>query len=262
MAKTDGFTSANTSTQVRTDKVTHINRKPTMKNINKPLSHTELDELDNFLLSDAVPEESMGVVELDGFLTAIVIGPQVVPPSEWLPQVWAETDDEEMVWKSDAQAEKFITLIMRHMNGIAGQFQQAPEDFEALTYEREIEDKTIRVIDDWCYGFMQAVAMRMDDWEPIFSTDDSVMAMSIVSMYGTEEGWKELETDPEQETKHDHAVEFLEPSIAAIYEFWLKRRTVPAVMPAKSVKIGRNEPCPCGSGQKYKKCCAKIVPIS
>ncbi len=25
--------------------------------------------------------------------------------------------------------------------------------------------------------------------------------------------------------------------------------------PAKSKKIGRNEPCPCGSGKKYKKCC-------
>ncbi len=25
----------------------------------------------------------------------------------------------------------------------------------------------------------------------------------------------------------------------------------------KAAKIGRNEPCPCGSGKKYKKCCAK-----
>jgi len=25
--------------------------------------------------------------------------------------------------------------------------------------------------------------------------------------------------------------------------------------PARSEKIGRNEPCPCGSGKKYKKCC-------
>ncbi len=24
---------------------------------------------------------------------------------------------------------------------------------------------------------------------------------------------------------------------------------------AESVKIGRNEPCPCGSGKKYKRCC-------
>ena len=27
--------------------------------------------------------------------------------------------------------------------------------------------------------------------------------------------------------------------------------------PLVSTKIGRNEPCPCGSGQKYKKCCGK-----
>lgn len=28
-------------------------------------------------------------------------------------------------------------------------------------------------------------------------------------------------------------------------------------MPATSNKVGRNEPCPCGSGNKYKKCCGK-----
>ncbi|WP_252349118.1 SEC-C metal-binding domain-containing protein [Ochrobactrum sp. BTU1] len=24
---------------------------------------------------------------------------------------------------------------------------------------------------------------------------------------------------------------------------------------ARSTKVGRNDPCPCGSGKKYKKCC-------
>ena len=28
-------------------------------------------------------------------------------------------------------------------------------------------------------------------------------------------------------------------------------------LPAKTVKIGRNDPCPCGSGKKYKKCCGR-----
>lgn len=27
--------------------------------------------------------------------------------------------------------------------------------------------------------------------------------------------------------------------------------------PTKVIKIGRNDPCPCGSGKKYKKCCGK-----
>ena len=27
--------------------------------------------------------------------------------------------------------------------------------------------------------------------------------------------------------------------------------------PKKSTKVGRNDPCPCGSGRKYKQCCGK-----
>ena len=27
--------------------------------------------------------------------------------------------------------------------------------------------------------------------------------------------------------------------------------------PVKSDKVGRNDPCPCGSGKKYKKCCGQ-----
>ncbi len=27
--------------------------------------------------------------------------------------------------------------------------------------------------------------------------------------------------------------------------------------PRKVQKIGRNDPCPCGSGKKYKKCCGR-----
>ena len=27
----------------------------------------------------------------------------------------------------------------------------------------------------------------------------------------------------------------------------------------KDPKIGRNDPCPCGSGKKYKKCCGKDI---
>lgn len=31
----------------------------------------------------------------------------------------------------------------------------------------------------------------------------------------------------------------------------------PSVRPEKKAKVGRNDPCPCGSGKKYKKCCGK-----
>ncbi len=37
-----------------------------------------------------------------------------------------------------------------------------------------------------------------------------------------------------------------------IYKKFRKRNTV-----VKGEKIGRNDPCPCGSGKKYKKCCGR-----
>ena len=38
-----------------------------------------------------------------------------------------------------------------------------------------------------------------------------------------------------------------------VKEFMHKMRTKPLVR--DYLKIGRNDPCPCGSGKKYKKCC-------
>jgi SWIM/SEC-C metal-binding protein len=34
-------------------------------------------------------------------------------------------------------------------------------------------------------------------------------------------------------------------------------RTLNPPVPIQYEKIGRNEPCPCGSGKKYKKCCGE-----
>lgn len=43
-----------------------------------------------------------------------------------------------------------------------------------------------------------------------------------------------------------------EEKIAEIVKAYKKSKTV-----VKGEKIGRNDPCPCGSGKKYKKCCGK-----
>ena len=32
------------------------------------------------------------------------------------------------------------------------------------------------------------------------------------------------------------------------------------IIPVAQKKIARNEPCPCGSGKKYKQCCGKSGP--
>jgi uncharacterized protein len=58
-----------------------------------PLSDAEIGELDAFLMSEATPDECMDLVTLDGFLTALVVGPRLLAPSVWLPVVWGGTSE-------------------------------------------------------------------------------------------------------------------------------------------------------------------------
>src|SRR4051794_4653362 len=48
----------------------------------------DLATLDDFLGSEHSPPECMQLSELDGFLAGIVVGPELIPPSVWLPIVW------------------------------------------------------------------------------------------------------------------------------------------------------------------------------
>ncbi len=51
-----------------------------------------------------------------------------------------------------------------------------------------------------------------------------------------------------------HCIAGVEPDEAEdISDF---ERLMNPVPPARSQKVGRNDPCPCGSGKKYKRCCA------
>ena len=53
-----------------------------------PLIDQEIEELDAFLLSDDGLEKTMDVSGLDGFLCAVLSGPNVIMPSEWMRWVW------------------------------------------------------------------------------------------------------------------------------------------------------------------------------
>jgi uncharacterized protein len=58
----------------------------------RPLIDQEIEELDAFLLSDDGLENAMDVSGLDGFLCAVLSGPNVIMPSEWMRWVWDSTE--------------------------------------------------------------------------------------------------------------------------------------------------------------------------
>ena len=223
----------------------------------KPLSDTEIDQLAEFLTSSETPGECMDLSTLDGFLTGLVIGPDTIPPSQWLPAVWGETKTDKMVWESEKELERVMGLVMRLYNSVAQDFMIDPPDFNPLFRINTATDEEITVIDEWCWGFMRAVDLAPDSWQPLFEDEQQKAGIFPISLHGTEKGWKLLEEDPKiSKVAHEEWVAMLPAAVREIYEFWLPLRRAEAQVShvAMSQKVGRNESCPCGSGKKFKKC--------
>lgn len=223
------------------------------------LSDDELETLDRFLL-DRVDEDTVtpgqdeGILDistLDGFFTAIVSGPKIIPPSQWLPAVWGEC---EPTWDSEQDFQAILTLLMRHMNGIAAILMEDPEHFEPIYLEREVEGKIYTIVDEWCEGYRRGVALAEDLW--IAGGQEMTILLTPVFAFTEATDWR----------GHDYSdseVEAIQEAIAVnardIHTFWLARRgeALAASQPVRRdrPRVGRNDPCPCGSGKKYKKCC-------
>ena len=223
------------------------------------LSEGEIAELDEFLMSDATPEQCMDISTLDGFLTSLVIGPELVPASVWLKVLWG--GGTEPAFESSAQAQRVIGLIMRRFNVISGMFDEPPE-FAPILYEREVAGKSYWSADDWCWGFLAGIRLASKGWQPLLEDEDNRPALLPIVPLGGEDGWELLEADPDSEAAAQATLDDLEPAVVAISRYWSgewRRQSAilrQASIRPRNLRVGRNEPCPCGSGGKYKRCCA------
>src|SRR5450830_1648807 len=77
-----------------------------------PLSNREIKELDAFLLADDSLENARDVSTLDGFLCAVVAGPKIVMPSEWMRWIWDMDEGEQSPeFASENQAQRILSLL-------------------------------------------------------------------------------------------------------------------------------------------------------
>lgn len=222
-----------------------------------PITDDQIDELDAFLNSDATPDDCMDIAMLDGFFTALLIGPGTPPPGQWLPVIWGGTEDEPMAWDSDEQREHFTLLVMAFYSDRLLSLQEGVDEFEALVYMDESEGRSAPVLDEWCMGFVRGIAMDPQAWDPLVQTlpDGDGGLLTPMFLYGTEEGWEELDSNPSLSDKHQEFADALGACVIGIRDYWLPHRKAAATYRRADVKVGRNDPCPCGSGMKYKKCC-------
>jgi uncharacterized protein len=224
-----------------------------------PLSDAEIDELDAFLLSDDTPEECMDIAMLDGFFTALAIGPNTILPSQWLPTVWGETEEDPMAWNSAERMQHVLDLVMRMYNERVQDLQEGVDSYDPLIYQSRREDgeEPVPIIDEWCTGFVRAIQLDPEGWSLLTSADMEAEGGLLVPMmlYGTEEGWEELERNEALAAQHQEFADAIGPCVIGIRDYWLPHRKAATTYRRPGPKVGRNDPCPCGSGKKYKQCC-------
>jgi uncharacterized protein len=178
-----------------------------------PLSDAELDDLDTLL--QALPAEgAMNVEGLDGYLTALLVGPPSLArlkTADWLPGVWGGDGEGAAPFTSQKQRKRATTLVLRHLHAIQQQLRSDAEAWEPVFSIAETAEREFVDAEDWCIGFLQAVALDADAWAPLFDDPELGPALVPIALLGGDDS--QLGTadaarlaDPEQRDALSRAV--------------------------------------------------------
>jgi uncharacterized protein len=177
-----------------------------------PASPIDLDALDDYLMSDLSPNESMGLSDLDGFLTGIVVGPELIPASEWLPVIWG---GEEPQFQTETEMRTVLSTIMDRYNEIAACLSSDPDDFEPIFWagpEGEV------IASDWAGGFLDAVALRPQRWKPLI--EDHRAGILLAPLFLLNGDMEIIDDAADENDLLAEAAEMIPTCVAGIHEFW------------------------------------------
>jgi uncharacterized protein len=150
---------------------------------------------------------------------------------------------------------------MAHYNDVAKRLFEKPESYAPYF---AIDDRNGDVLWElWIEGFEKAVKLRPAAWRPLLDANvEAAKAMSglltLADVARRDARFSKLEYDALESTAH----ELIGPFILTLNEWRVENhdpgKGISVTPPTQSNsfgKVGRNDPCPCGSGKKYKKCC-------
>ncbi len=134
-----------------------------------PLDDAELDALDT-LLQSLPADNAMNVEALDGYLTALAVGPWKAFPRSavWMPAIWGGDGEGAGPFASEKQRKRTVVLVLRHLHAIDSTLRTAPETWEPVLSVAETDTSELVDAEDWCAGFLEAVALDPDAWAPAF----------------------------------------------------------------------------------------------
>ena len=117
-----------------------------------PLTEAELDRLTS-VLDRFGTKRSMNLEQLDGFLAALICGPELVPPSEYLPVIWGDGMVLEDTFTAQPVLQDLLSLIMRHWNAIVDTLSSGDVFLPLLLRD----DNGVSHANDWAKGFLRGL---------------------------------------------------------------------------------------------------------
>ena len=253
-----------------------------MSTRNTDLTDAEFADLDELLASTPAPLQALDASMLDGYLCGVLVQPRLIEIDEWLPNIFDYDggllpDDADPAWLA-----KVRELVERRHAALNRQLvedgwfdpvvldldedEEAPEaaaapadDPEQAAAEETYAgmSKISRTLMPWVAGFQHACLCFPD----LAEMDDEAVMAAMARLYRH----LPAETDEEKEIvatldrEHplkdlDDAIEEMVVSVADLCDLTEQRRYAVETIRRVEPKLGRNDPCHCGSGRKYKQC--------
>jgi len=195
----------------------------------RPLDDEELDELEAYLNLDSLPEDTMSLATLHGFLTAVVVGPSSPPPEQWLDRIWGDVEPEMALFDTEAQAQRVMTLVFRLMNSIAIQLAEDPTEFEpihaAAGNDADDEEADGVLPEFWCEGFIRGTLVDRDGWQPLFdSAEDALLVLPILAHAVEQEQFESEVSGPTELFWSEEGLNMIGESAVALHAYWASVR--------------------------------------
>lgn len=224
-------------------------------------SAKDLKRLEDALL--ALPEDSdpMLLSEFDGYCAGLLVCPELVPPSQWLAEVWGNAPPS---FETVEDMQVTLDLVMAHYNRVAAML--VPPAHYGPVFEEEVQSGDL-LWELWMLGFSKAMRLRPQAWMRVTRGDDSAAVAALsraMELMRFAHHFEQGGERPKGALAKDAAdiipeivLELNRFTKAQALEDRLSRPFASnwPIAPVTAPRPGRNDPCPCGSGKKYKKCC-------
>jgi len=219
------------------------------------LTDAELNRLEEFLAT-CNDGEAMNLEEVDGFFAALIAGPEVVMPSEYLPEVWGG-EGAEPEFANLEEANEILGLLMRHWNEIADTLA----DDEVYLPLLLVDEGGVAHGNDWARGLCLGTHFDHEPWVELVEDEERGGCMiPMLLLFHEHDEDPEMRPEPIGPKRREEVFALMAAGLLGTYRHFREAdEPEPAEPPYEperaKPKIGRNEPCPCGSGKKYKRCC-------